>query len=76
MRNKVIGVVSAAALLASVGVANAKGPVKLSDVQLDKVTAGGPGRDFHGANIQGGNIHVGDLHVPDVRVSGFHGLTH
>jgi hypothetical protein len=27
-------------LLASVGIANAEGPVKLTDVQLDKVTAG------------------------------------
>ena len=32
--------VAAAALLASVGIANAEGPVKLTDVQLDKVTAG------------------------------------
>jgi hypothetical protein len=32
--------VAAAALLVSVGVANAKGPVKLTDNQLDKVTAG------------------------------------
>jgi hypothetical protein len=45
MRDKVLSVVAAAALLASVGVANAKGPnakgpVELKDVQLDKVTAG------------------------------------
>ena len=48
MRSKIVGLVAAAALLASVGVANAeenaaasaKGPVKLTDVQLDKVTAG------------------------------------
>jgi hypothetical protein len=40
MRNKVLGVVAAAALLASVGVAYAKGPVTLTDGQLDKVTAG------------------------------------
>jgi len=32
--------VAAAALLASVGIVNAKGPVKLTDVQLDKITAG------------------------------------
>jgi hypothetical protein len=41
MPSKVFGLVAAAALLASVGVANAKSPVKLTDNQLDKVTAGG-----------------------------------
>jgi hypothetical protein len=43
MRYKVHSVVAAVALLASVGLANAKdakGPVELQDVQLDKVTAG------------------------------------
>jgi hypothetical protein len=48
MSGKVVGLVAASALLASVGVANAadhaaanaKGPVKLTDNQLDKVTAG------------------------------------
>ena len=48
MRNKVFSVVAAAALLASVGVANAKdakGPVELKDVQLDKVTAGASSAD-------------------------------
>jgi hypothetical protein len=48
MRSRVVGLVAAAALLASVGIANAadatanaKGPVKLTANQLDKVTAGG-----------------------------------
>ena len=49
MRSRVVGLVTAAALLASVGIANAeentaakaKGPVTLTDNQLDKVTAGG-----------------------------------
>ena len=53
MLSKVFGLVAAAALLASVGVANAatnvaanptanaKSPLKLTDNQLDKVTAGG-----------------------------------
>jgi hypothetical protein len=47
MRSRVVGLVAAAALLASVGIANAadatanaKGPVKLTDNQLDKVSAG------------------------------------
>jgi hypothetical protein len=48
MSSKVLGLVAAAALLASVGVANAeenaaakaKGPVTLTDNQLDTVTAG------------------------------------
>jgi hypothetical protein len=41
MRSRVVGLVAAAALVASVGIANAKGPVTLTDKQLDKVTAGG-----------------------------------
>lgn len=40
MSRKLLSIVAAAALLVSVGVANAKEPVKLSDHQLDKVTAG------------------------------------
>jgi hypothetical protein len=40
MHGKFVGLVAAAALLASVGVANAKGPVTLTDSQLDKITAG------------------------------------
>ena len=40
MSGKLLGIVAAAALLASIGAANAKDPVKLSDHQLDKVTAG------------------------------------
>ena len=40
MHGKVVGLVAAAALLASVGIANAKGPVKLTDVQLHKIAAG------------------------------------
>ena len=40
MRDKVLSLVAAAALLASVGGAYAKGPVTLTDVQLDTVTAG------------------------------------
>ena len=40
MHGKVVGLVAAVALLASVGIANAKGPVTLTDGQLDKITAG------------------------------------
>jgi hypothetical protein len=40
MSGKLLGLVAAVALLASIGVANAKEPIKLSDGQLDKVTAG------------------------------------
>jgi hypothetical protein len=40
MRSNVVGLVAAAALLASVGIANAKSPVKLTDGQLDGITAG------------------------------------
>jgi hypothetical protein len=40
MGGKLLSFVAAAALLISVGVANAKEPVKLTNGQLDKVTAG------------------------------------
>jgi hypothetical protein len=40
MSSSVVGLVAAVALLASVGIANAKGPVTLTDGQLDKITAG------------------------------------
>ena len=42
MHGKVVGLAAAVALLASVGItnANAKGPVQLTDAQLDKITAG------------------------------------
>jgi hypothetical protein len=40
MSGKLLGIVAAAALLASVGVASAKDPVKLADSYLDKITAG------------------------------------
>ena len=40
MRSNVVGFVAAAALLTSVGIANAGSPVKLTDGQLDNITAG------------------------------------
>ena len=40
MSSKLLSLMAAAALLVSVGVANAKDPVQLPDRQLDKVTAG------------------------------------
>jgi hypothetical protein len=40
MSAKLLSAVAAAALLVSLGTANAKDPVKLSNQQLDKVTAG------------------------------------
>ena len=40
MSGKLIALAAAAALLVSAGAANAKDPVKLTDHQLDKVTAG------------------------------------
>ena len=40
MRSNVVSSVAAAALFASVGIANAKSPVKLTDGQLDNITAG------------------------------------
>ena len=50
MRGKVLSLAAAVALLASVGAANApanaKGPVTLTDNQLDKVTAGATAADI------------------------------
>jgi hypothetical protein len=40
MGSKLLGVMTAAALFASVGVASAKEPVRLTDGQLDRVVAG------------------------------------
>jgi hypothetical protein len=41
MRGKVVSLVAVAtALFTSVGIANAEGPVTLTDAQLDKITAG------------------------------------
>jgi hypothetical protein len=49
---KVVGLVAAAALLASVGIANAKGPVALTDGQLDNITAGAnPTSVYAAANV-------------------------
>jgi hypothetical protein len=62
MRSKVVGLVAAAALSASVGIATAKGPVKLTDGQLDKVTAGADytsanmGAYYMGANVLPANV--------------------
>jgi hypothetical protein len=52
MGGKVVGLVAAAALLASVGIANAKGPVKLTDGQLDKITAGATQTSVNAAATQ------------------------
>jgi hypothetical protein len=48
MRDNVVGFVAAAALLTSVGTANAGSPVKLTDGQLDNITAGSA---FAAANV-------------------------
>jgi hypothetical protein len=52
MRSKFVGLVAAAALLASVGIANAKAPVKLTDGQLDKVTAGASASSINASATQ------------------------
>jgi hypothetical protein len=52
MGGKVVGLVAAVALLASVSIANAKGPVKLTDGQLDKVTAGASASSINASATQ------------------------
>jgi hypothetical protein len=46
MSGKLLGLVAAAALLVSIGAASAKEPLKLTEVQLDKVTAGADVTNF------------------------------
>jgi hypothetical protein len=41
MRRGLIGLVAGVALIASIGIATAKEPLKLTDGQMDSVTAGG-----------------------------------
>jgi hypothetical protein len=52
MHGKIVGLVAAVALLASVGVANAKDPVKLTDGQLDKITAGDSASSLNASSAQ------------------------
>jgi len=52
MHGKVVGLVAAVALLASVGIANAKGPVTLTDGQLDQVTAGASASSINASSTQ------------------------
>jgi hypothetical protein len=52
MHGKVVGLVAAVALLASVGMANAKGPVTLTDGQLDKITAGASASSINASSAQ------------------------
>jgi hypothetical protein len=58
MRAKLLGAVSAAALLGSVGIANAQGPMQLTDTQLDVVTAGQSGLAFVSASARGARATV------------------
>jgi len=57
MKAKLLGAVSAAVLLCSVGIANAQGPMQLTDTQLDVVTAGA-GNAFASAFATNGNVDV------------------
>jgi len=52
MHGKVVGLVAAVSLLASVGIANAKGPVTLTDGQLDKITAGASASSINASSTQ------------------------
>jgi len=58
MNAKLLGAVTAAVLLGSVGVASAQGPMQLTDAQLDVVTAGAP-TAFASASVMNGNVNVG-----------------
>ena len=52
MPSKFVGLVAVAALSASVGIANAKDPVKLTDGQLDNVTAGASASSINASATQ------------------------
>jgi hypothetical protein len=60
MKAKLLGAVSAAVLLCSVSVANAGGPMQLTDTQLDGVTAG-VGQAVVTAFVQNGNAVNGSF---------------
>jgi hypothetical protein len=71
MRSKVLGLVAAAALLGSMGAADAKQPLKLTDAQLDMATAGYAtvgNYGFSTAGVGGSNIPVG-LPLPQVSMA-------
>jgi len=57
MNAKLLGAVTAAALLGLVGVASAQGPLRLTDTQLDVVTAGAPTASAS-ASVMNGNVDV------------------
>jgi hypothetical protein len=73
MRGKVVGLVAGAALLASVGItnANAKGPVQLTDAQLDKITAGDSASSILTSSTQLLNTLVATSTNTVVALSGF-----
>ena len=68
MRGKIVSLAAAAALLASVGAANApanaKGPVTLTDNQLDKVTAGATAADILANSTASLNSMVANANSP------------
>jgi UDP-N-acetylglucosamine enolpyruvyl transferase len=72
MRGKIFSLVAAAALLASVGAANAatnapanaKSPVTLTDNQLDKVTAGATAADILANSTASLNSIVANANSP------------
>ena len=63
MSGKLLGLIAAAALLVSIGAANAKDPVQLTDGQLDKVTAGAVNRQISTnlAQVANGSNGVGGV---------------
>ena len=71
MHGKVVGLVAAVALVASVGIANAKGPVTLTDGQLDKITAGASASSINASATQELNTLVAVSTNTVVALNGF-----
>jgi hypothetical protein len=71
MHRKIVGLVAAVALLASVGIANAKGPVTLTDGQLDKITAGASASSINASATQELNTLVAVSTNTVVALNGF-----
>jgi len=71
MPGKVVGLVAAVALVASVGIANAKGPVTLTDGQLDKITAGASASSINASATQELNTLVAVSTNTVVALNGF-----
>ena len=74
MRSNVVGLATAAALLASVSIANAESQVKLTDGQLDNITAGASPTSAYVAGRSDANIVINSGAVAMINSMGGQGI--